>query len=146
MVCPRDLSLAGHDEMDLIVGLDSWIIQDGNYGDFVRATTRSFALEFYPLVRLPRYGRPDGKAPSFTQIQENAYEIVGQVVHSQEDWWVLDVGLLMYCDGKPPDNARLGTWLGGLVDIGIDPFFYFENYAHEPGAPAMVYDWKIEKI
>jgi len=131
---------------DLIVGLDSWIVQDGNYGDFAQATTVSFALEFCPVVPLPKYGRPDHKAPSFTQIVDSSYEVVAQVVHAQDDWWVLDAGILMYCDGKPPDNASLGTWLGGLVFIGIDPFFYFERHAHQPGAPAMVYDWTIDKI
>jgi hypothetical protein len=30
--------------------------------------------------------------------------------------------------------------------IGIDPFFYFEGLAYQPGAPALVYDWKVEKI
>ncbi len=131
---------------DIIVGLDSWIIQDGNYGDFAQATNVSFALEFCPVVPLSRYGRPDHKAPSFAHILESSHEIVAQVVHAQDDWWVLDAGVLMYCDGKPPDIARLGTWLWGLVFIGIDPFPYFENHAHEPGAPAIVYDWKIEKI
>lgn len=52
----------------------------------------------------------------------------------------------MYCDGKPPDNVRLDEWLEGLISIGVDPFFYFEDHAHQPGAPALVYDWNIDKI
>jgi hypothetical protein len=36
--------------------------------------------------------------------------------------------------------------LRGKISIGIDPFFYFERLAHQPGAPALVYDWKIERI
>jgi len=52
----------------------------------------------------------------------------------------------MYCDGKPPDNACLDAWLEGLIFIGVDPFFYFESHAHQPGAPALVYDWHIDKI
>jgi hypothetical protein len=31
----------------LVVGLHSWIIQDGNYGDFATNTNAAFALEFY---------------------------------------------------------------------------------------------------
>lgn len=131
---------------DLVVGLDNWIIQDGNYGDFAQGTSVSFALEFCPVVPLPKYGRPDHKAPSITHLFESSYEIVAQVVHAQDDWWAVDAGLLIYCDGNPPDNARLGTWLGGLVYIGIDPFPYFENHAHQPDAPALVYDWTITKI
>ncbi len=34
-------SLAGHAMADLIVGLDSWVVQDGNYGDFAQATNAS---------------------------------------------------------------------------------------------------------
>lgn len=135
-----------HRMTDLIVGLDSWVIQDGNYGDFTQATNASFALEFCPVVPLPKCGRFDQKAPSLKQIVESSYQVVGQVVHAQDDWWVLDAGMLMYCDGKPPDNARLNAWLEGLIFIGVDPFFYFESHAHQPGAPALVYDWNIDKI
>jgi hypothetical protein len=42
--------------------------------------------------------------------------------------------------------VRRGGWLRGNVYIGVDPYFYFEQLGHEPGAPALIYDWKIEKI
>jgi hypothetical protein len=31
----------------LVVGLSSWIIQDGNYGNFSRGADAAFALEFH---------------------------------------------------------------------------------------------------
>ncbi|HYW59089.1 MAG TPA: hypothetical protein VE909_01095, partial [Xanthobacteraceae bacterium] len=37
-------------------------------------------------------------------------------------------------------------WVRGEIFIGIDPFFYFERLAREPDAPALIYDWEIEKI
>jgi len=38
----------------LVVGLSSWIIQDGNYGDFSRGERAAFALEFYASTEIRR--------------------------------------------------------------------------------------------
>ena len=67
-------------------------------------------------------------------------------MHVADDWWVLNVGILVFREERPPTNARRGRWLRGKIYIGIDPFFYFERLARQPGAPALIYDWKIEKI
>lgn len=41
------------------IGLDSWIIQDGNYGDFHRGQEATFAVEFHPeRVALSRVHKP----------------------------------------------------------------------------------------
>ncbi|MBR0829334.1 hypothetical protein JQ596_27725 [Bradyrhizobium manausense] len=131
---------------DLIVGLDSWVIQDGNYGEFKRGMTSSFALEFSPMVPIRICGRFDKKALLLVHLVENAYEVVGQVMHVGSDWWALDVGLILYRDESPPADIGVGTWLHGPVSIGIDPFPYFERHGHVSGAPALIYDWKIDKI
>ena len=132
---------------DLIVGLHSWIIQDGNYGEFKRGMTAPFALEFSSAIPPMELGPHDNKIPSLQHVSEDAYQIIGQVVHLTDEWWVIDTGLLIYREERPPDHVRVGTWLrGGLVQIGIDPFFYFERLAHQPDAPAMVYEWRIDKI
>jgi hypothetical protein len=132
---------------DLIVGLHSWIIQDGNYGEFTRGMTAAFALEFFSTVPILELGPSDNKIPSLHHVSEDSYQLVGQVVHKADDWWVIDAGLLVYSDQPPPDNVHVGTWLrGGLIQIGIDPFFYFERLAHQPDALAMVYEWRIDKI
>ena len=40
--------------MELLnVGLDAWIIQDGNYADFRVGEEQDFALEFYPILLNP---------------------------------------------------------------------------------------------
>jgi hypothetical protein len=41
----------------LVVGLHSWIIRDGNYGDFARDTNAAFALEFAPCRRWQQSNR-----------------------------------------------------------------------------------------
>jgi hypothetical protein len=37
-------------------------------------------------------------------------------------------------------------WFSGEIYIGVDPFPYFEKLAREPEAPALIYDWKIQRI
>ncbi len=130
----------------LVVGLHSWIIQDGNYGDFARDTNAAFALEFYASAPLEVFELNSSAAPTLTRIRDADYEVIGQVTHVVHDWWVVDVGVLVFWKGDRPATLRPGSWLRGQISIGIDPFFYFEQLAHQPGAPALVYDWKIERI
>jgi hypothetical protein len=130
----------------LTVELASWIIQDGNYGDFTRGNLAAFALEFRASTKLDEVDPERQRRPSLISVGDARYKALGQVVHVSDDWWVIDVGPLLYREEKPPRNARLGGWMGGEIHIGIDPFFYFERLAHQPNAPALIYDWKIEKI
>jgi hypothetical protein len=130
----------------LVVGLHSWIIQDGNYGDFARNTNSAFALEFYALSPLEMFESKPKPVPAFVRIGDADYKVVGQVIHVADGWWVMDVGVLVFQETEPPSTVRQGDWLRGRISIGIDPFFYFERLAHQPGAPALVYDWKVERI
>ena len=130
----------------LVVGLHSWIIQDGNYGDFARNTKTAFALEFYASSPLEVLESKPKLAPVLIRVRDADYKIVGQVIHVADHWWVIDVGVLIFQEKEPPATVRPGSWLREKISIGIDPFFYFERLAHQPGAPAQVYDWKIEQI
>jgi hypothetical protein len=130
----------------LVVGLDSWIIMDGNYGDFARDAEVAFALEFHATPPLEEVEPNAILAPSLTRVGNADYEALGQVVHVADDWWVINVGVLAFREEKPPANVRPGRWLRGRIFIGIDPFFYFERLAHQHSAPALIYNWKIEKI
>ncbi len=130
----------------LVIGLSGWIIQDGNYGDFGRGRRAAFALEFDPLSELREPKIASAPERSLIHLGDARYNAVGQVVHVADDWWVIDFGVLAYEDQKPPENVRSGGWLCGQIGLGIDPFFYFDGRAHEPQAPALIYDWDIEKI
>lgn len=132
---------------DLItVGLSSWIIKDGNYRDFARDTHVAFALEFWASPALEIFQPEQPRAPSLLNIGDEHYEIESEVLYVADDWWVIDIGMLVFQQNKPPKNARRGGWLRGNIDIGVDPFFYLENLARRPGAPALIYDWRIQKI
>jgi hypothetical protein len=130
----------------LVVGLSSWVIQDGNYRDFARGTNSAFALEFYASPPLEEFEPASAIAPSLTYIADASYEVIGQVVHVATDWWVIDVGILAFQEATLPTNLRQGSWFRGRIQIGIDPFFYFQRLARQPSAPALIYDWRIERI
>ena len=51
----------------LNIGIDSWIIQDGNYGNFVVGQDTKFAIEFYPLSLIPS----ECKEFSITELKTN---------------------------------------------------------------------------
>lgn len=127
----------------LSIGLDAWIIQDGNYSDFSVGQTTEFALEFYSEDGL---SVSEPATPELSWEGDSIYNAIGKVVHSESDWWVADFGILMFREESPPEEARLGNWLRGRISVGVDPFFYFERLGQLRGAPALIYDWTIDRI
>jgi hypothetical protein len=49
-------------------------------------------------------------------------------------------------DKGAPAGTAPGDRYGGEICLGVDPFFYFETLAQSEGAPALIYDWRIEKV
>jgi hypothetical protein len=134
---------------DLIVGLSSWIIQDGNYPDFVRDQQTSFALEFYPVkaLQVDEPGTPSSIALINRPDWSARYNATGRVIYVADDWWVVDFGLLAFQEDKAGKHKfRPGDYVRGEISFGIDPFFYFEQLARRDDAPALIYDWTITKI
>jgi hypothetical protein len=126
----------------LFVGIDSWIIQDGNYGDFRVGEAAKFALEFYPhTVQVAQ-----SYEASFERIRASRYRVRGQVVHVGRSVWVIDFGVMAYQNHEPPPVAKKGGWVEGEVYLGIDPFFYFEELHSLPGMPTLRYGWRIKNI
>ena len=128
---------------DICVSLDSWIIQDGNYGDFARGDRRAFALEFHAeeLVAVPDWETTE---VSFRRQRGAAYKVRARKVFEAAGWRVIDFGLLAYSeDGSivPGDGA-----VRGRIELGVDPFTYFERLARTTDAPALIYDWEIRQI
>lgn len=128
---------------DILVGLASWIIQDGNYSDFHRTQVAPFAIEFYQQIP---FELSIVTSVSMRRSGATVYEVSGQIIHATDKWWAVDFGLLMFQESKIPDNLRKGDWIRGIIEIGIDPFYYFESLSLEADAPALIYDWSIEKI
>jgi len=129
-----------------VVGLSSWIIQDGNCGDFSCGERAAFALEFYASTALAEIDPGQAPAPSLIHTGGAQYRASGQVVHVADNWWVIDTGILLFREERPPSVVRRGNWLEGEVYVGVDPFFYFERLGSKADAPPLIYDWMIEKI
>jgi hypothetical protein len=132
----------------LAVYLPSWVIQDGNYGDFSRGDRAAFALEFHAPRPLTAFKSEGSDAPSLSHAGGEAfrYAASGLVVHRAETWWAIDFGLMAFREEAPPQGIRRGDWVRGEIELSVDPFFYFENLAHEADAPALIHGWTVEKI
>ena len=130
----------------LQVSLSAWVVQDGNYGDFREGRRYAFALEFWEEERLVvRHPAANDQPCSLTPLGGWAYAVKGKVAFVGDRWWVLDVGLPIYTDrGEAP--GPVGTPVRGKIGIAIDHFSYFERLSRESGAPALIYDWRIDAI
>lgn len=125
------------------LGMESWIVQDGNYGDFERGQVAEYAVEFWapdPLVPISSRGR------SARRLDGATYEIAGQVTAIADRAWAVDCGIGIFQDERPPADISVGDWLGGVVNLGIDPFFYFERLHSVDGFPPLIYTWQILSI
>jgi hypothetical protein len=124
------------------IGLASWIIQDGNYGDFSVGEEVRFALEFYP------YGISPTAAgiTEMTRQRSCLYRCQARYAFLHKRVCVLDFGLLAYRELRAPMEARLNDWAEVEIYLGIDPFFYSESLCDIWGMPPLAYDWRIERI
>ncbi len=125
------------------VGLSSWIIQDGNYGDFTVGQHAKFALEFGALNEL----RPATEGPlSAAYLGASRYRVRARVAFVAKKVWVIDAGAFMAFREQPREGAQLGAFVEGDVYLGIDPFFYFEGLYKIRGMPPLSYRWIVREI
>jgi hypothetical protein len=127
------------------IGLSAWIIQDGNYPDFVAGRTAEFAVEFY-------YGPSTEIALVNADISarlavDSKYNVVAELVSQTSDVTILDVGILIYAEreGAFPEHQR-GARVETTLSFGVDPFFYFEQLSKNPAIPPLIYSWRILSI
>ncbi len=126
----------------VFVGLDSWIIQDGNYCDFQVGEKARFALEFYPQhIQIAKFHEV-----AFERIRADRYRVRGSVIYADRASWVIDFGMMAYQNRAAPRLAKKGNWVEGEIYLGIDPFFYFEELHARKGMPALQYEWRIKSI
>lgn len=126
----------------LNIGIDSWIIQDGNYDDFAVGQETKFALEFYPISLISS----DCKSFSIIESKSYQYRICGQIVYCTEKVWVLNFGFLAFQESEPPEFAIKDSWVEGEIYLGIDPYFYSSYLKSLPNMPSLTYNFRIENI
>ena len=125
------------------IGLPSWVIQDGNYGDFEKGQVAEFAVEFTQLQRVEAgiEGRTKARLGS-----DGVYDVAGQLVLRTAKITVVDIGLLVFNDAVnfkiPGDSA----WFETRVELGIDFFVYFEELSKISGVPPLIYTWRVDSI
>lgn len=127
--------------------LGAWIIQDGNYGEFLCGQIADFAVELTPLEMV----RSQGRDRWARYLGDWRYEIAGELIHvDQTDpadpAWVFDIGIYAYTTSRVLEKLQVGDWATGTAYLGVDPFFYFESMAKNPGMPPLIYTWRIDRI
>jgi hypothetical protein len=130
------------DQCEWEIGLSSWIIQDGNYGDFETGQHAEFALEFYSQT----YRKSDVSSKTLKKLGAAEYEIIGEVIYLTPEVWILNFGICAFQESKPPEGISIGDFVVAKIHLGIDPFFYFERLFALPKMPALIYSWKINAI
>src|SRR4051794_37666484 len=79
----------------LQVGLNPWMIADGNYSDFTVGEVRPFALEFYNEAALRPWPESQAACP-YKPLGRAHYAVEGRTIHLTPKWAVIDVGFLAY--------------------------------------------------
>jgi hypothetical protein len=127
------------------ISLAAWIIQDGNYPDFVVGETVEFAVEYYqPPGAVTEVCESDVSA---TLLADSSYTLVAEKILETDEITVADIGMLVYQHGKaePPTFER-GSRVRTQLDLGVDPFYYFEGYSNSQEVPALIYTWRVTSI
>ena len=127
---------------ELAIGLSSWIIQDGNYGDFEVGGEYAFALEFF----VEEWANPGSRNKSLTPIRPAVYTFAPEVVLKEPKLTILDVGTLCYSEHGQSPELRVGAVVGGRIYLGVDPFFWSETHSKRSDVPRLKYRWKVEGI
>jgi hypothetical protein len=125
-----------------IIGVDSWIIQDGNYADFSVGDQQTFALEFHQddVKIVP------SNAKSCTHLRDSQYVVTAEVVFLSKRVWVLDFGILAFQESQPPRGLKIGDFIETEIHLGIDSFSYFERLFNIKGMLPLIYTWEISEV
>jgi hypothetical protein len=148
--------------MILYIGLDPWILADGNYEDFQVGDERKFALEFSGENLLPA---DEDSVQGLQHLGSSNYSACGEVTYSSVEMskvvystdpnvkevpqyvWVCDFGgVQAYCNHAPPDWARVGALVAGEIYLGIDHYYYFEFAHKRQGMPKITHEFAVRAI
>ena len=130
---------------NLEIHLAHWIIEDGNYSDFWVGERRKFALEFYASAPLKKSAE---NVMALRGQSRHSYRVVGELVFTSDDVFVVDCGVLAYSERGSEIQAgcKVGDFVQGNLSFGVDPFFYFEQHYKIPGIPPLIYEWQVDAI
>ena len=139
------LDLEGMYQSDMMIGLSSWIIADGNYPHFKRGRA-SFALALHPAnspFDIPRdwlsINPPDVDRASMCHIEGSEYLITAEVTHVRLDRVFSGATLGASIDGEPLYsiiNQRLARRIRFRPCPWLQPNVPGASSSLDPTAPA----------
>ena len=92
---------------ELVVGLNSWIIQDGNYGDFQVGESYKLALEFNGSALV----HSSTRVMQCERKHASVYNVIAEVIFATPEVWAIDFGIKVFCEARPPRFVRSGDWV-----------------------------------
>jgi hypothetical protein len=125
------------------LGLEAWVIQDGNYGDFRRGDQLELAVEF-SFTDVERADK--GHAQRVFDRGEGEYDALGTVVYVDPSLWIVDIGICAYAELLPELRLSAGDPIHGAFALEVDPFMYVERHALSSAVPPLVYTWQLARI
>jgi len=129
------------------IGINQWILADGNYASFQVGETRQFALEFYSKD----FAHSESPVKTAELIDHYLYRVNAVVDYIDEDMWVLDFGIKAY-GGRPGpvedfvSTLSVGQAVKCTLNLGIDYYIYMERLCLKPGVVPLIYTWHIDAI
>lgn len=130
------------------VGINQWILSDGNYADFRQGEMRQFALEFYSKD----FVHSDSPVKTAELIGKATYRVNALVEYIDKDMWVLDFGIKAYrlrpddCGPAYPlpeagrkeedfvSSCSVGQAVKCTLYLSIDHYAYMESLCSKPGS------------
>lgn len=126
---------------DFVIGLASWVLQDGGYDDFTTGSTERFAVEMAYTDNLgPTHDTARLRCDSVDGFR---YDVVGEVVADAEGT-VVDIGRIRVFTGFQLEHLphrRVGDRLTGQITLFVD-----SGVTRLERMPPLTYTWTIDKI
>jgi hypothetical protein len=125
------------------IGINAWIIQDGNYPDFAIGQVAEFAVEFnFPKNQL----EPTCRQMEATHLHDSSYRAHGDIRLRTDEITIVDIGILAYCGSDPVFAQFLEDRFEAEIWLGVDPYPYFERLSKNEKIPPLIYSWQIRSI
>ena len=130
---------------DLVVplGIAAWIVQESYYPDLRVGQEFESALCFGGVNTLTPTGSRE--VSMLSTAGTGCYDVVAQVLHADEEIYVIDCGLRAYTRDTGYDEVEQNEFVAGNIGFGVDPYDYREFWSKRLGIP-LIYRWQIERI
>ncbi|MFL5385518.1 MAG: hypothetical protein ACJ8GN_23595 [Longimicrobiaceae bacterium] len=138
---PADRAGAREPGAEWVVGIEPWLVDDGEYGVLHVGRPIDFALRWEAIA----LEAAPAAQPQALALGEGVYQVQATVVRSAEEVCVIDFGLLAHAYDFP-GWLREGDAVRGDVALGIDTGSYRRGHYEDLDLPALIYPWRLDRI